>query len=218
MEEINYLVVIDANSERGVVDAHQLEGAEASQISIRLKSGQTVVVPRDLVTRQSDGSYSIPFTFEQVWSTYGNFISPEASASGAFSEARVIPVIAEEIAVGKREVEVGRVRITKTVHEEERQIDEPVLREDVTVERRTVNQYVDEPVSVRYEGDTMIVPLVEEVLVIEKRLLVREELHITKRKVEERHAETVTLRREEAHVERIANDDESLRHDESSRH
>jgi uncharacterized protein (TIGR02271 family) len=123
----------------------------------------------------------------------------------------VIPVIAEEVAIGKREVEVGRVRITKTVREEEQTIDEPVMREDVTVERRTVNQYVDEPQSVRHEGDTMIVPLVEEVLVIEKRLLLREELHITKRKLEERHAETVTLRREEAHVERIPQEDESSR-------
>ena len=49
----------------------------------------------------------------------------------------------------------------------------------------------------------MIVPIMEEVLVIEKRLILKEELHIHKRRVETHQPQQVTLRREEVRVERL---------------
>lgn len=57
-----------------------------------------------------------------------------------------------------------------------------LLREDCEVERVTVQRYVDKPEEIRMDGDTLIVPLMEEVLVVEKRLMVREELHIKRRR------------------------------------
>jgi stress response protein YsnF len=66
-----------------------------------------------------------------------------------------------------------------------------------------VNRPVDAVPEVRYEGDTMIIPLVEEVVVIEKRLVVKEELHITKRQSEREYTDTVTVRRDDVTVERI---------------
>ncbi len=55
----------------------------------------------------------------------------------------------------------------------------------------------------RQEGDTLIVPLLEEVLVVQKQLLLKEEVHISKKRTEQHHPEQVTLRSEQVSVERI---------------
>jgi uncharacterized protein (TIGR02271 family) len=114
----------------------------------------------------------------------------------------VVPVVAEELRVGKRVVETGRVRVSKHVSEREELVDEPLVREEYDVERVPVNVYVDEPVGPRHEGETLVVPVLEEVLVVEKRLLVREELRITRRQTEGRETRRVTLLSEEVSVER----------------
>ncbi len=118
-------------------------------------------------------------------------------------DTRVIPVIEETLDVQKRQVETGGVRIIKVVHEREEVVNVPRVREEVTVERVTLNRLVDTPVSMRQEGDTLIIPLLEEVVVMEKRLMVKEELRITKRRIEEQASQQVTLRREEVVVERL---------------
>jgi uncharacterized protein (TIGR02271 family) len=119
-------------------------------------------------------------------------------------EETIIPVLEEELDVRTRRVELDSgVRIEKQVEQREELIDEPLTKEEVAVERITVNRPVDGPVAVRYEGDTMIVPVLEEVLVVEKRLVLKEEIRITRRKTEFRAPERVTLRREIAAVERI---------------
>jgi uncharacterized protein (TIGR02271 family) len=100
-------------------------------------------------------------------------------------------------------VETGHVRIRKVVHEREETIDPPLLHDEVVVERIPVNRVVEAPIAVRSEDDTLVIPLLEEVLVVEKRLLLREEVRITKRRVETHRPQRVTLRREEAVVERI---------------
>ena len=115
----------------------------------------------------------------------------------------VVPVVAEQLEVEKRKVEAGGVRIRKTVSEREEVVDEPLMREEVQVRRVPVNKVVDGPVPVRHVGDTMIVSLLEEVLVVEKRLMVKEELHITKEQVESYRPQRVRLRTEEAVVERV---------------
>jgi len=82
----------------------------------------------------------------------------------------VIPVVQEELVVSKRVVETGHgIRVTKTVSEREEIVDELLAREDVVVERVRVNQVVDVAnlPGTRYEGETMIVPALEEVLIVE---------------------------------------------------
>jgi uncharacterized protein (TIGR02271 family) len=116
-------------------------------------------------------------------------------------EPIVIPVIAEELEVGTRDVERLGVRLTKTVSERTETVDVPLMEERTEVERVTINQVVDAPPPVRYEGDAMIVPVLEEILVTEKRLVLREELHIRKWQVQARKPQTVTLRREHVRVD-----------------
>lgn len=114
-----------------------------------------------------------------------------------------IPVVAEQLQIGKDVVETGRIRVSKTVHEERRVVDVPTVQEEVNVERVAINQYVATPPAVRYEGDTMIMPILREVLVVEKRLLLVEEVRITKHQTETRTPQEVTLRSEEIHLNRV---------------
>lgn len=115
-----------------------------------------------------------------------------------------IPVVEEQLQIGKDVVETGRIRVSKTVHEEQQVVDVPVIQEEVNVERVAINQYVATPPAVRYEGDTMIMPILREVLVVEKRLLLVEEVRITKHQTETRTPQQVTLRKEEIHLQRVA--------------
>src|SRR4051812_20472751 len=66
-----------------------------------------------------------------------------ASGVGSADAAAVVPVIAEELAVGRRAVESGRVRITKQVRERREVVDQPTVTEDVVIERVPVNRVVD---------------------------------------------------------------------------
>lgn len=124
-------------------------------------------------------------------------------ANPSSDDTRIIPIIEETLVIQKRRVETGGVRVTKVVHEREEEVKVPHVREEITVERMTLNRMVDAPVSARQEGDTLIIPLLEEVVVMEKRLMVKEELRITKRRIEEHTSQQVMLRREEAIVERL---------------
>lgn len=82
-------------------------------------------------------------------------------------------------------------------------IDPPLWQEEVEITRRAVNRVVDGPQSVRYEGDTTIIPILEEVLSVEKRFMLKEELHIAKRRVETHAPQRLTVRSEAVTVERI---------------
>ncbi len=145
----------------------------------------------------------------------GSFRELSAAAEGGGQV--VVPVVEEELRVGKRVVETGRVRVTKSVHEREEVVDEPLLREEYDVERVPVDEFVDGPVGPWQDGETLIVPVLEEVLVVEKRLVVREELRITRRRFEERRPQRVKLLGEEVSVERAQVDDARADDEENQR-
>jgi uncharacterized protein (TIGR02271 family) len=118
----------------------------------------------------------------------------------------VVPVVAEQLAVGTRTVDTGRgVRVHKTVVEQPVTIDERLARDEVEVRHVPVDRIValEEAPANRYEGDTLIVPVLEEVLVVERRVRIKEELHITRIRREEQYQEEVTLRAEQVRVERF---------------
>lgn len=118
----------------------------------------------------------------------------------------VVPVIREEVQVDKRIVDTGRgVRIHKTVAELPCHIDERLLRDEVEVSHVPVDRIVplDAAPATRYEGETLVVPILEEVLVVERRVRIKEELRITQTRREEHHAETVMLKSEQVSVERF---------------
>jgi uncharacterized protein (TIGR02271 family) len=119
----------------------------------------------------------------------------------------VVPVLAEDLEVQKRSVETGKVRITKVVHEREALVDEPLWREEVEVTRVPMQRVVEGPVPVREENDTTIISIVEEVLVVEKRWMLREEIHLRKQRLETHQPQRITLRSEDVQVERVPHAD-----------
>src|SRR3954470_8398789 len=85
-------------------------------------------------------------------------------------EEMVVPVVEETAVVYKERVVTEKVRLHKRVHEDQEVLDIPVQAEAIEVERVPVDRWIDGPAAVRHEGDTTVYPVVEEVLVVEKRL------------------------------------------------
>ena len=132
---------------------------------------------------------------------------PAETWDNAPEEAQVIPVMQEQVTVGKRLVETGKVRISKKVIEDKTSVSLPLMREEYDVERVPVNQVVDTPPpAIRHEGDTTIIPVLREVMVVQKRYEIVEEIRITKRKSETTDTQQVSLRKEEVHIERTGRD------------
>jgi uncharacterized protein (TIGR02271 family) len=188
----------------GVIDASSLPiDDRKSHVLVRLDNGQQIWVPVDLLQHQEDGNYFLPFTTAQLnWERLA--AQGEAQPSGRGTPVLVLPVIEEQLDVSTRKVSSG-VRLTKRVQEREELVDEPGFIEELEVERIPRNQMLDGPVSIRQEGDTLVVPLVEEVLVVERRMVLREEVRVTKKRRQVRNPQRVTLRREEVAVERSGN-------------
>jgi stress response protein YsnF len=132
----------------------------------------------------------------------------EALRSGVRTiSEEVIPLVEETATVGKRQVVNGRVRVQTVTDTLEELAHADLQRETVEVTRVPVDRMVETAPKIRTEGDVTIVPVLEEVLVVEKRLVLKEELHI-RRKVETGTVEVpVTLRKQRAVVEREAPDD-----------
>ena len=136
---------------------------------------------------------------------------PEKSAAGAAetdaqfnNDKMVIPVIEEEVTIEKHIVPTGKVNITKRVRELEEILDVPSYKGEVSVNRVPVNTFVEKHPPIRQEGDTMIIPIVQEQIVMVKKLLLVEELHVQNRVIESHHPQTVTLLKEEVEVVRTA--------------
>ena len=112
----------------------------------------------------------------------------------------VIPVLHETAVVSKRQVETGRVKVHVTVHEHDETVRMLLRRQDATVERVPIGTVVESAPALRREGDVVIVPILEEVLVTEKRLVLREELRIRIGEATLPQEQVVRLRREEAEI------------------
>jgi len=116
-----------------------------------------------------------------------------------------VPLATERLHVGTRRRRTGIVRVSTRVERRTAVVDPPLRRQQVEIRRRRVGRFVDRPPGVRREGDTLIVPIVEEV--VTTRLKVVEEVAITLRRSVERRPQRIQLRRERAVIERLAAND-----------
>jgi uncharacterized protein (TIGR02271 family) len=175
--------------------------SNAAQVVVQTESGQQILVPTDILVQQPDGSYELPLRLAEL-------AHSGSEHSIHQDEPIVVPVLMEELEVQKRPVETGKVRITKVVHERETVVDEPLWHDNVAVTRVPMQRVVDGPVPVREENGTTVISVVEEVLVVEKRWMLREEIHIRKQRVETHQPQRITLRSEDVQVERVPQADE----------
>jgi uncharacterized protein (TIGR02271 family) len=114
----------------------------------------------------------------------------------------VLPLLVEDIAVSRRRVETAVVRVATVTQTRDQVVTEPLMRERIEVEHAPVGRFVESVPPVREDGDVTIIPVMEEVVVVERRLFLKEEVRVRRVRTTQRHTETVHLREQEAVVTR----------------
>ncbi|HEY2357320.1 MAG TPA: YsnF/AvaK domain-containing protein [Phenylobacterium sp.] len=117
-------------------------------------------------------------------------------------DPETLRLLAEELLVGTEWRETGKVRVQVVTRQREEDVEVPLARETVEVERVPINRPIDAMPAVREEDGVTIMPVVEEVVTIHRQLMLKEELHVRRVHATEVHRERVTLRRQEAVVTR----------------
>lgn len=125
-------------------------------------------------------------------------------ATDESADTTTLSLVEERVHVDTRRVETARVRVHRRVETHDEPVDVLAWREHVAIERVPVNRVVEQPPAVRHEGDTTIVPVLEERIVTIRQLVLVEELHIKTRREQRHERRTVRLRRERVEVDRIA--------------
>src|SRR5215203_5534852 len=127
-------------------------------------------------------------------------------ATDADQPEKVVSAVHEALEIGKKVIDHGGYRLTKSIETRDVPVDQVLVDEHVDIERVTKNEIVsnEDPPSIRHEGDTTIVPVLEEVLVVERRLVLKEEIRITRRRAERREQFSVELKSERIDIERLA--------------
>ena len=169
------------------------QSGHGEHVWLQLADGVRMRIPLQLLEAQDDGTYRLPFVLE----------------SGAVPTGEVdmvFPVVEEVLEVGQRQVDIGELRLRKTVDEREELVQQPVRREERAVEYVPLNRVVTAAPQVRYEGNTLVVPVMDEVIVVQKKLVLREEVRITRQVHEETSTERVRLRSERLAVEHFKNE------------
>lgn len=184
-------IVKDVNGVEGTVEMVE----DGNRLLIHLDGRRQVILPKEVLIRQEEDRYFAPFSLERI--------ARQDEESVVSRETLTIPVIEESARLETRQRTTGRVRVTKTVNERQETLSIPVVEEEAEVERIPVNRVVERAPAIRHEDETIIVPVLEEILVIEKRILIREEIHIKKKRTERLETEEVTLRSEDVAIERI---------------
>jgi uncharacterized protein (TIGR02271 family) len=116
----------------------------------------------------------------------------------------VLPLHAEEVSVGKQQIVTGRAQISITTRHHEKLVEELLARERVEIERKPIGKPLDQAPAIREEGDVIVIPVVEEEIVVARRLVLKEEIRIRRVRETERHVERVPLREQEAAIHRYS--------------
>lgn len=117
----------------------------------------------------------------------------------------VLPIVEERLTISKELIETGKIQIRKRVSEDEVSINIPVIHEGYEVQRKPGSpQLLLRYPHIRHEGDNIIIPVVREVIVTEKRYEVVEEIHLTKTISSVPHLQQVVLKKESVEVNRTS--------------
>jgi uncharacterized protein (TIGR02271 family) len=137
--------------------------------------------------------YGVPYGGDTVTSQTGG-----PAGAGTTSATDRMPLHEEELTAKKQRVQRGEARVGKEVISEQKQIDVPVMHEEPYIERQPVARRPAE--SEIGEGEVRV-PVMAEEATAEKRAVVKEEVKVGKRPVEETQQITDTVRREEPRLQ-----------------
>jgi uncharacterized protein (TIGR02271 family) len=162
-------------------------------------------VPFSAIANVTDGAIRLSVRKDQIDGMGWNERPTETSMTGATTAAessRTMQLREEELTARKTPVETGSVHLGKDVVEEQRKVDVPVTREEVSVERHPVDRRPsDRPIS-DTDTETIRVPVTEERVEVEKQPVVYEEVGVGKRVTQETRQVSDTVRREELRTEK----------------
>jgi uncharacterized protein (TIGR02271 family) len=129
--------------------------------------------------------------------------APEGAPDAGGSDPDTLRLHQEELSVGKARTETGRVRVRVMTREHEEPVEVPLTHEHYEIERVAIGREIEAIPPRRQEGDVTILPVVEEVIVMRRKLVLKEEIRLRLVRSTEQHRESVTLRRQEAVIERL---------------
>jgi stress response protein YsnF len=118
-------------------------------------------------------------------------------------DSKKISLASEELAIVKRLVEGETARVRIETKSDDHVVSLTAAHEHIEVETVEIGREINEMPEVRFEGNVTIVPVVEEQAVIVKRLILKQEVRLTRVRTEETVNETVALRSERAVIERL---------------
>lgn len=215
MAEYQKFTVITSNGVRGYVlrKARFLDRSE--QNTVVLDDGRELVVPSDALEIQNDGTFRL---VEERLHDIG-----QRGGSAPHDEEIVDPVVARQFEappaaeMSRADVRASALQAPNEIGEmsdrgesqattrtngtsREVNLDERLFADEVAVERVPVNRIVDQMPETRQDGDVLIVPVVEEVLTIQKRLLLKEEVRIQRRRNEVQQPRRIVLTDDETRV------------------
>src|SRR5215204_6441479 len=194
--------------------------AEVITVDDRLRR-MVVSHPRSLVeTAPSLGPEDeVTPEFERLVRVHYGLDAEERAGSGALYTGAAEPTEArsadpapgmsgyeeDDVRVETREREAGEIRVRKRVHTERERLTVPKKHVEVTVERVPVEgggPEGDEAATAPQIGEEeIVVPVLEEEIVVEKRPVVKEEIRLRKRVVEEVEVVEEDVRREEVEID-----------------
>jgi stress response protein YsnF len=190
------------------VAAELIDRETDGSLLLRGPDGRRWLVPADAIERREGADIHLAVDLADLQAGRASATEDDRAESERIEGSReVVPLVEEQLVVETRTRPTATVRVSTRTHEREETIDEVLSSETVNVARVPIDRYVETPASVRVEGDVTIVPVHEEVLFVEKRLLLKEELHLTKRKADRHETQRVTLRHQTADIERLETED-----------
>jgi uncharacterized protein (TIGR02271 family) len=111
----------------------------------------------------------------------------------------------EELDITKNRVQKGEVEFGKEIIEEQKSVDVPVTREEIVIERKSLNNEAsDSPITAE---ETIRIPVSEEIVNVDKHTVVTGEISAHKRDIEDTRHIDETLKREEARINKTGNPD-----------
>ena len=120
----------------------------------------------------------------------------------ADSQDVVVPIYQEQASVSKRRIVTGKVKVSRVTHQSEKLLTETLAQQQVKIDRIPIGKLIKAVPKIREEGDAIIIPIVEEIPVVEYRLVLKEEVWVRRVRSKQNHRARVMLRCQEAVVTR----------------
>jgi hypothetical protein len=172
MAELQRFPLTTTTGERGYIlrRARFLDSSEQSRVV--LEDGTELMAPSDDIEPQNDGSFLLHSrpNREPALPPVDDFSTTRIESVS--TEARTEPISRTDDVPTSRQADIPPAPVpTDTLY-----------ADDVAIDRVPVNRIFDEAPTTRQEGDVTVIPVVEEVLVVQKRYMVKEEIRIDRRR------------------------------------